>query len=279
MPRKPEQTKFVSTPGRFVRTPEYVAWIVRVKETFRRAQAKAAVKVNVSLLSFYWWLGKEIVERKAEQVWGSGVIEQMSLDLRADYPGAGGFSTTNLWYVKKWYLFYSKTPEILHQPGGEMPVTFAAVPWKHHCEIVTHCKTPKTALFYVRETAANGWSRSELGTALAGRLHLRRGKAVTNFGETLPEPRSGLARDMPEKLNFYVTATDHLLRGRDDNPTIGLLLCRSKDDTKVEWAFDGLPKPLGVAAYEGIRIVDALPTDEQLESTLSPAPSPKKPRR
>ena len=362
MPRKPEQTKFVSTPGRFVRTPEYVAWIVRIKETFRRAQAKAAVKVNVSLLSFYWWLGKEIVERKAEQVWGSGVIEQMSLDLRADYPGAGGFSTTNLWYVKKWYLFYSKTPEILHQPGGEMPVTFAAVPWKHHCEIVTHCKTPKTALFYVRETAANGWSRSELGTALAGRLHLRRGKAVTNFGETLPEPRSGLARDLlknpydfgflsmgetyderdleealtrqiarfllelgkgfsfygrqvelvvsgtsyfvdmmfyhvrlkcfvvvelkvgefkPEyagKLNFYVTATDRLLRGRDDNPTIGLLLCRSKDDTKVEWAFDGLPKPLGVAAYEGIRIVDALPTDEQLESTLSPAPFPKKPR-
>lgn len=363
MPRSPAQAKIVATPSGFVRTPDYVAWIVRIKDAFRKSQIKAAVRVNASLLSFYWWLGKEIVERKAEQAWGSGVIEQMSLDLRADFPGAGGFSTTNLWYVKKWYLFYAAAGEILHQPGGEMPGCFASVPWKHHCEIVTHCKTPKTALFYLRETVANGWSRSDLSNALAGRLHARRGKAVTNFRETLPAPRAGLARDLlknpydfgflslsatyderdleealsrqitrfllelgkgfsfcgrqvelvvsgtsyfvdmlfyhvrlkcfvvvelkvgefkPEhagQLNFYVSATDRLLRGRDDNPSIGLLICRSKDDTKVEWAFDGLRKPLGVAAYKGIRVIDALPTAEQLQSNLALPPAPPRPVR
>ena len=58
---------------------------------------------------------------------------------------------------------------------------------------------------------------------------------------------------MPEyagKLNFYVSAVDHLLRGKNDNRTIGLLICRSKDDTVVEWSFEGIERPIGVAEYE-----------------------------
>ena len=52
------------------------------------------------------------------------------------------------------------------------------------------------------------------------------------------------------KLNFYVTAVDKLLKQEEDNPAIGLLICKTKDETKVEWAFNGINKPLGVAAYE-----------------------------
>ena len=78
---------------------------------------------------------------------------------------------------------------------------------------------------------------------------------------------------MPEfagKLNFYVTAVDKLLKQDDDKPTIGLLICKSKDNTKVEWSFDGLQKPLGVAAYN-INIAEvkaALPTIEEIEANL-----------
>lgn len=70
------------------------------------------------------------------------------------------------------------------------------------------------------------------------------------------------------KLNFYVAACNKLLRQPDDNPTIGLLLCKSKDQTKVEWAFDSIQNPMGVATYEGIKIKDRLPSVEELTKRL-----------
>lgn len=76
---------------------------------------------------------------------------------------------------------------------------------------------------------------------------------------------------MPEfagKLNFYVAACNRLLRGEGDNPTIGLLICKSKDDTKVEWAFDSMQNPMGVATYQGINIKDSLPTIDQLQKRI-----------
>ena len=57
--------------------------------------------------------------RKAEEKWGTGIVEQLSIDLQASFPGSKGFSTTNLWYMKQWYLFYSGSVEKLHQVGGE----------------------------------------------------------------------------------------------------------------------------------------------------------------
>lgn len=70
------------------------------------------------------------------------------------------------------------------------------------------------------------------------------------------------------KLNFYVAACNKLLRQPEDNPTIGLLLCKSKDQTKVEWAFDSIQNPMGVATYEGIKLKDKLPSVEDLKKRL-----------
>ena len=64
---------------------------------------------------------------------------------------------------------------------------------------------------------------------------------------------------MPEfagKLNFYVSAADHLLRSADDNPTIGLLICRSKDETIVQWSLEDINRPIGVASYQLQEVVD-----------------------
>ena len=54
----------------------------------------------------------------------------------------------------------------------------------------------------------------------------------------------------------------------DDNPTIGLLICKSKDQTKVEWAFDGIQNPMGVATYQGVKIVDKLPSIQALQERI-----------
>lgn len=60
---------------------EYIQWIQDIKQRFRNSQIKAAVKVNSEQLLFNWQLGRDLVVRKAEEKWGSGIVEQVSLDL------------------------------------------------------------------------------------------------------------------------------------------------------------------------------------------------------
>ena len=73
---------------------------------------------------------------------------------------------------------------------------------------------------------------------------------------------------MPEfagKLNFYVTAADKLLRGKDDNPSVGLLICKTAKKTIVEWSLQDIQKPLGVASYQLQEVVER--TIAELENT------------
>lgn len=86
---------------------EYAEWIAEVKHRYRSAQVKAAVKVNAEKLLFNWQLGRDLVQKKAEERWGAGVVEQVSLDLKREFPNANGFSTSNLWFMKQWYLYYT----------------------------------------------------------------------------------------------------------------------------------------------------------------------------
>ena len=86
---------------------DYTNWIAEVKHRYRSSQVKAAVRVNAEKLLFNWQLGRDLVQKKAEERWGTGVVEQVSLDLKREFPNAEGFSTSNLWYMKQWYLFYT----------------------------------------------------------------------------------------------------------------------------------------------------------------------------
>lgn len=67
---------------------EYVQWVHEIKERYRNAQIKAVVKVNSEQLLFNWQLGRDLVRRKAEERWGSGIVEQLSLDLQNEFPDA-----------------------------------------------------------------------------------------------------------------------------------------------------------------------------------------------
>lgn len=58
------------------------------------------------------------------------------------------------------------------------------------------------------------------------------------------------------KLNFYVTAVDELLRAEGDNPTVGLVICKSTDKTVVEWSLKDINKPLGVSTYQLEQVVE-----------------------
>lgn len=356
---------------------DYAAWFSEIKRRYVSAQIKASVKVNTVRLSFNWSIGRDLVIRKADEKWGGGVVEQLSLDLQHTFPKAKGFGSRNLWNMKKWYQFFS-SPEALeklhrlgaelqrqesagfiklHQAGAEfgLPLVLGLVPWRHQVNIMTKCESVDEALFYLRECISGGWSRQTLDNSLKANLYKSRGKAISNFPEYLPEAQSRMAQEItkdnydfgfvtvpvnykeeqleaalehnitrfllelgtgfafvgrqkelivgnrtrkidmlfyhirlkayvvvelkvrpfdPEyagKLNYYVNAVDELLKGPDDNPTIGLLICSDKDETEVRWAFKGIQTPMGVASYDNVQISSPstlLPSAEELQARV-----------
>lgn len=224
---------------------DYAIWIADIKSRYRSAQVKAAVKVNAEKLLFNWLLGRDLVQKKAEERWGAGVVEQVSLDLKREFPNAEGFSTSNLWYMKKWYLFYTNgdaeeklqraVGELqssanqgalkLQQPVGEIqrlvsspdnemgmafPQPFALVPWGHHVEIVTKCKSIDEALFYMGKIIEQGLSRNALANCIKANLYEHQGKIVNNFTDHLPTLQSELVQDvLKENYDFGFATVTH----------------------------------------------------------------------
>ena len=71
------------------------------------------------------------------------------------------------------------------------------------------------------------------------------------------------------KLNFYVTAVDELLRGEGDNPTVGLIICKSTDKTVVEWSLRDINKPLGVSSFQLEQVVERTVRELELKKENS----------
>ena len=191
---------------------EYNQWLQHIKNLYKNCQIKASLKVNQELLEFYWQLGREMYERKIEEVWGSRIVERLSIDLKSAFPSAKGFSTTNLWYIKKWYIFYSQEVKKLHQVGGELSQLLFSVPWKHHCVIITKCKSIESALFYLNHIVENNLSRAMLEKSISLKEFETRGSAITNFKETLPVPQNMLAQDIikdPYNFDFLTMYDDY----------------------------------------------------------------------
>ena len=100
---------------------DYVQWLHEVKLRYRQSQVKAAVRVNTAMLEFYWGMGRDIVAMQAEVKWGSGFFNQLSLDMKAEFPNETGFSVTNLKYMKRWYNFYYQHVAICQRGVDELP--------------------------------------------------------------------------------------------------------------------------------------------------------------
>lgn len=182
---------------------EYKGWIRSISERYRQCQIKAAVSVNRELISFYWSLGQEIVQREAEKKYGSGFYTALSKDLKELIPGVKGFASSNLRYMAKFYSLY--TPMIFPQVVGDLSEEdLFAVPWGHHRIIIDRCKEdPDKAVFFVKKTIQNNWSRAVLENFLDTDLYDRQGKAISNFAYALPSPQSNLAQEMTkDPYNF-----------------------------------------------------------------------------
>ncbi len=341
---------------------EYSHWIQELKERYRCSQIKAAAQVNKEMLRFYWSLGRDIVARDAENVYGSGFFKFFSQDLRHEIPEGKGFSPQNLYYMKKMYLLYNKAFVNFQQVVGKSPNTtddiIFSIPWGHHCIIIDKFSDNlTTALFYAHKVVEEGWSRNVLKSFIDTSLHLRQGKALTSFSRLLPAPDSDLAQELTKdpyifdftemtepykerelkkslmanisrfllelgsgfayvgeeyrlkvghteqfvdllfynvklhaycvievktgtfgagdigQLGTYMTAVNHILKTEQDNPTIGLLICKDKDNVLAQYALESSSQPIGVAEFQLTKFIpdefkSSLPSIEDIELEL-----------
>lgn len=302
------------------------------------------------MILLYHHIGTEVLRSQERHGWGAKIIEQLSHDLRVEFPEMKGFSPQNLKYMKRFAEEY--TPEEIGQQAVDQ------LPWGHNILLMYEVQDKKARKFYIQKTKEHGWTRDLLSIQIETNLYQREGAAITNFSTKLLEPHSGLAKSTlrypylfdflslgedahereiekglvahierfllelgegfaflgrqyhlqvedqdfyldllfyhiklrsfivvelksgkfkPEyagKMNFYLSAVDDLLRQPGDNPSIGLILCRSKVGVLAEYALRDMSKPIGLAEYKLTEslpkeIKTLLPTIEELEVELS----------
>lgn len=361
----------------------YRKWITAVSKRFRQSQLKAAVKVNDEMLRFYWGLGRDISLLSKEADYGSNFYKTISGDLKDVFPDIKSFSPTNLKYMRYFYEMYpdieirqqtadalaipEDRPQLVDgfdqtenrpQPVDDLEMIFY-IPWGHNRMILDKCKgNPEKALFYVKKTLENNWSRAVLMNFLDTDLYERQGKAITNFSLTLPAEQSELAQAITKdpynfdfisirekydekelkdalmdnierflmelgngfayagrevelnigktenfidllfynyklhcfvvievkigefksadmgQLGTYMVAVNHQMKGEKDEPTLGLIICKSRDSVKAQYALEASSQPMGIAVYDINRFLpedyrSSLPTIEEIEAELA----------
>ncbi|WP_435357783.1 PDDEXK nuclease domain-containing protein [Emticicia sp. SJ17W-69] len=195
---------------------EYKNWLSDLKTKIRSSQLKAAIAVNSALIEFYWDLGKMIAEKQT--AWGAKFVEQLSKDLKSEFPNMEGLSRRNLFNAQKFYQFYNR--QIVQQvvalsendsPNQIVQQAVAQIPWGHNILIITKAHSIAEAYFYIQKTIENGWSRDILGLQIKSDLYNRQGKAITNFKLTLPDNSSDLAHQiLKDPYNFdFLTLTEN----------------------------------------------------------------------
>lgn len=362
---------------------QYSQWINDIRTRFRQSQIKAACRVNQELLKFYWELGREISIREKENGYGKGFFKKLSSDLTREISDVKSFSATNLKYMKYFYELYPSAeifPQAVEksdnqqnpphvgdnsahlqnrqQVADDFEQLIFSIPWGHNMLIIDKCKNnPDKALFFVRETVENNWSRAVLLNFLDTDLYERKGKAISNFSKALPNAQSDLALEMTKdpynfdfltiradynekelkdtlmnnvqklllelgrgfafvgreyrlivgeteqfldmlfynipnhsyvvvevkarefapgdmgQLGTYVSAVDGILKAPGDNQTIGLLICKTKDNVLAQYAVNSMNAPIGISEYELSSIIpedykNSMPSIEDIENEL-----------
>ena len=92
---------------------DYPVFLQAIKERVKESRVLAYRAVNKGLIELYWNIGREIAERQSRDGWGKSVVEKLSHDLREEFPGASGFSTPNLWFMRQMYLEYRDQQNLL----------------------------------------------------------------------------------------------------------------------------------------------------------------------
>jgi predicted nuclease of restriction endonuclease-like (RecB) superfamily len=161
-----------------------------------------ANRLSVSITNLYWNIGKRLSSEKLEKGYGGKVVEQLSVDLKSEFPDTEGFSSRSLWDMKRFYEFYTNSDKILPQPAAvsdknTLPQVVAVLPWGHNRLILSKIKDRQEALYYAEATVKMGWTRNLL-------LNFIKADIYHN------------AKELPKLHNFETTLPEHLQEQADE---------------------------------------------------------------
>ncbi len=159
----------------------YQLFLAEIKSTIQVERTKAARQLTQTVIGAYLKIGQQILESQKVHGWGKGIVEQLSKDLRQDFPGTEGFSARNLWNMRLLYETYCDHPILLQ--------LVAEIPWGQNLVILNKSETYEQREFYIQATAKMGWSRDVLLNQMKAQAYERQllQPNQTNFQEALPE--------------------------------------------------------------------------------------------
>lgn len=308
----------------------------QIKDQIYKSQYEALKAVNKELIALYTFIGSSIVERQEKYGWGKSVVENLSIDLQKEFPGAKGYSSSNLWRMRNFFVEY--------QSNEKLAPLVREIGWSHNIVILEKCKDDLEREFYMKMTKKYGWTKDVLIHQIEGNAYQHFLSNQTNFDKTLTEKYKHQAKlavkdeynfdflEMSEdyserelelsliknirrfllemggdfafmgnqyrlqvgeeeffidlllyhrrlksliaielktgkfkpeyagKLQFYLTALNEILKTEDENPSIGIIICKSKDRTTVDYALKNTESPMGIATYQ---IKEQLPKEMQ----------------
>lgn len=127
-----------------INNKSYFETLHTLKAEIKQSRLKAHLSVNKELILLYWRIGKEILKRKQELGWGSKVIDQLSQDLRHEFPEMKGLSTRNMVYMQ---TFASAYPD--YEFTQALP---AQITWYHNQTILDKIDDPDQRVWYIQRT-------------------------------------------------------------------------------------------------------------------------------
>jgi predicted nuclease of restriction endonuclease-like (RecB) superfamily len=278
---------------------EYPEALATLKKLVQEAQLNTQRVVNVAMIELYWNIGRTILDKQAQEPWGSKVLERLAGDLKAAFPHMKGFSRTNLYMMRAFAAAWNGPEPIVQTPSGQLT-------WSHNVVLLNKVDDPLIRRWYAAGAVRSGWSVSALEHQIVTKLHTRVGTAPNNLearlphdGGTLAEFGTGFAfygrqfhldvegedfyidlllvhvpsnrfvvvelkagRFRPDhlgQLNFYVAAVNNLVKFPGMAPTVGILVCGSKHEPTVRYALDGSAQPIAVSCYT----YETLPDEER----------------
>ena len=321
---------------------EFKNFIGEIKEKIRSSQYEAMKVVNKTLISLYWGIGEEIYNQQQEKGWGKNIVEVLAKELKTEFPETQGFSASNLWRMRNFYITYRE--------NSNLAPLVREISWTKNIAIMEKCREKLEREFYIKMTRKYGWTKDILINHIENKTYEKYLLNQTNFDKTLPEKYINQAklavkdefifdlmeladehseRELEEslvshmkafltemggtfafidnqyhldvggqdfyidlllyhralkslvaielkigefkpefagKMQFYLTVLDKQVKLEHENPSVGIIICKSKNKTIVEYALNNSEKPIGVSTY---RISNSLP--KKLENLL---PSP-----
>jgi len=169
---------------------EYAEILQRAVLEIHTARTSIARQVNSTTNTVYWNLGKLLFEKHLIEGYGSGVVKQLSVDLKIEFPDMG-LSPRNLWNMKRFYERY-------YQADTKLLQAVAVLPWGHNLLLLDKGQPLEEVLIYACETLAKGWSRDLLLNAIKIDTYTLTQKQLksNNFDITLPETHAEYANEV-----------------------------------------------------------------------------------